>query len=183
MKSIISDYRKAVGSIPLRWWTVTAIEFTVYLFTGVFSRGGISRVLSIVCTAFFVLMSAYVTLNVLLIVPRHFQKRLNALPDSERTAALEQYEKSPAIGKRHFLEKYLICFIGTDIVFLKFSEIKSAELKSFKLLLNVGKKKPLKMPFDANENPAMLVAAMRSRNPDISVILNGKVVEKTESSK
>lgn len=169
--------------MPLRWWTVTVIQFTVYLLTGVFSRGGISRVLSIVCIAFFILMSAYVTLNVLLIVPRHFQKRLNALPESGRTEVLEQYEKSPAIGKRHFLDKYLIYFTGTNIVLLKFSEIKSAELKGFKLLLNAGGKKPLKMPYDANENPAMLVAAIRSRNPDISVILNGKVVEKTESSK
>lgn len=184
MKKILSDYRKTVWIMPLRWWTVTAVEFAVCFFIGAFRNEGTSRVLAIVCTAFFVLMSAVITLNVLLITPKRFKKRLNSLPEAERNTIIKQYEKSSAVtGKRHFLDEYLICFIGMNIALLKFSEIRSAELKGFKLLLDIGEKKPLKMPFEADENPAILVAAMRSRNPNISVILNGKIVEKMENGK
>lgn len=183
MKKIISDYRKTIWTLPLRWWIVTVIETAVYFFTGVFSRGGTSRTLAIICTSVFVLVSLYITLTVLFIAPRRFKKRLNALPENERNSVLKQYETSPTIGNRHFLDEYLIYFVGTNIVFPKFSEIRSAELKGFKLLLDIGEKKPLKMPFGADENPAILVAAMRSRNPNISVILNGKIVEKMENGK
>lgn len=184
MKKIISDYQKTVRIIPLRWWTVTAVEFAVCFFIGAFRSEGTSRVLAIVFTAFFVLVSAVITVNVFLIVPKRFKKQLNSFPEAEKNSIFRQYEKSSAaIGNRHFLDEYLICFIGMNIALLKFSEIGSAELKGFKLLLDTGGKKPVKMPFDAEENPAILVAAMRSRNPNISVIINGKIVEKMENQK
>lgn len=183
MSRVISDYRKTVWLVPLRWWMVTAIELAVYLLTGVFRSEGLGRVFAVICTALFVLMSAYITLNVLIIEPRRFKKRMSALTANEQNAVFEQYEKAAMLGRRHFLDEYLICFQGMSIVLVKFSEIRSAELKGYKLLLDVGEKKPLKMPFDVNENPAILVAAMRSRNPNISVILNGRVVEKMENGK
>lgn len=183
LKNIYSDYRKTFRSYPIRWWIVTAIEIAVYLFTGMFSKADIRRTLAIFGAALFVITSALVTLNVLFFECGKFKKRLNALPESEQNAVLEQYEKAPALGKRRFLEEYLIYFGNMKIIAVKYSEIKSAELKGYKLLLDTGKKKPLKMPFEAEENPAVLVAAMRSRNPNISVILNGKIVEKMENNK
>lgn len=184
MKRIISDYQKTVRTVPLRWWTVTAVEFSVCFFIGAFRSEGMSKALAIAFTSFFVLISAAITLNVFIIAPERFKNRLNSLPGNDRSSVIEQYEKSSAvIGKRHFLDEYLICFIGINIAMLKFSEIKSAELKGFKLLLDTGGKKPVKMSFEVDENPAVLVAALRSRNPNISVILNGKVVEKMENGK
>lgn len=184
MEKIIKDYQKKVRIMPLRWWTVTVLEFAVCFFIGAFRSEGISRILAIAFTAFFVIVSVFVTVNVFLTVPNKFKKRMNSLPENEKNSIITQYGKSSAvIGSRHFLDEYLICFIGIDISLLKFSEIKSAELKGFKLLLDTGGKKPVKMPFEADENPAILVAALRSRNPNISVILNGKVVEKMENNK
>lgn len=181
LKKLISDYRRESLSYPIRWWIVTAVEVMIYFFTGMFKNDDFRRVLAIAFTAAFVVMSVYVTFNVLIIAPLGIKKRIKAIPDGK--AVTGQYEKAVMLGKRRYLEEYLVYFYNMKMFLVGYSEIKSAELKGFKLLLDTGGKKPLKMPFDANENPAILVAALRSRNPKISVILGGKVVEKMENNK
>lgn len=180
LDKLISDYLRESRSYPIRWWIVTAVEVMIYIFTGMFRKGDFRTVLAIAFTAAFVFMSVYVTLLVFIIMPQSIKKRLKAMPDSD--AVSEQYEKAPKLGQRRFLEEYIIYFYNMKMFLMKYSEIKSAELKGFKLLLDTGGKKPFKMPFDADENPAMLVAALRSRNPDISVILGGKLIEKMEKT-
>ena len=181
LKKLISDYRRESRSYPIRWWIVTAIEVVIYIFTGMFKNDDFRRVLAIAFTAAFVVMSVYVTLDVLIIAPLGIKKRIKAIPGGK--AVPEQYEKAVMLGRRRFLEEYLVYFYNMRMFLVEYSEIKSAELKGFKLLLDTGGKKPLKMPFEAQENPAILVAALRSRNPKISVILGGKVVEKMENNK
>lgn len=180
-KIIISDYRRESRSFPIRWWAVSVIEILIYVFTGMFLKEDLRRILAVGFSVIFVGMSLYVTLDVMVFEPQRFKRRLNAFPENERDALLEQYEKAPMIGKRRFLEEYLICFFNMRIVLLKYSEIRSAELKGYNLLLDIGGKKPIKMPFDADENPAVIVAALRSRNSKISVIINGKVVDRMEN--
>ena len=181
LKELISDYRRESRSLPIRWWIVTAIEIMIYIFTGMFQKEDFRRVIAIAFTAGFVGMSAYTTIYVMAVMPQIIKKRLNALTDGE--AVLEQYAKAPRFGKRRFLEEYLIYFYSMDMILVRYLEIRSAELKGYKLLLDTGGKKPLKMPFDVDENPAILVAALRSRNSKISVIRGGKVVEKMENNK
>ena len=181
INKLISDYRRENRSFPIRWWIITAVEVLIYIFTGMFKNDDFRRVLAAAFTAAFVLVSVYATLYVLIIEPWNIKKRLNDMPDGN--ALQEQYGKAPVFGKRRFLEEYLIYFYNMKMFLVKYSEIKSAELKGYKLLLDTGGKKPLKMPFDVDENPAILVAALRSRNAYISVILGGKVVEKMENKK
>lgn len=178
LKKLLSDYRRESRSFPIRWWIVTAVELMIYIFTGVFQKEDFRRVIAVAFTAGFVITSAYVTIYVFVIAPNSIKKQLYALSDCEKI--LEEYSKAPIIGKRRFLEEYLIFFYNMKMFLVKYSEIKSAELKGYKLLLDTGGRKPLKMPFDVDENPAILVAAMRSRNPYISVILGGKLIEKME---
>ena len=64
---------------------------------------------------------------------------------------------------------------------VKYSEIKSLEPKGNKLRLVIGNEKKVNLPVDPEENSAMLAAALKSKNPEIAVIINGKVVEKTEN--
>ena len=181
LRKLISDYRRENLPFVIRWWIITAVELMVYVFTGMFKKGDFRTALAIAFTAAFVFMSVYVTLFVFVIMPQSIKRRFMAL--SGGAAVLEQYENAPRLGKRRFLEEYLIFFYNMKMFLVKYSEIKSAELKGYKLLLDTGGKKPLKMPFDVDENPAMLVAALRSRNADISVILGGKVVERMENNK
>lgn len=178
---LIADYRREFRSAAVRWWIVTAIIAAVYLFTGMFKREGALLIAAITALAFFSVMSVYSTLFVFVIEPTRIKKLLNDLPENKRVELLRQYEKAAKLGNRRFLDEYLIFFVNMRMVMPKYSDIRSAELKGRNLLLDIGKEKSLKMPFAFDENPAVLVAAMRSRNPDISVILNGKIVESMEN--
>lgn len=180
---LLADYRREFRLTALRWWIVTAIIAAVYLFTDMFKREGVMLIAAIAALAFFAVMSVYSTLFVFVIEPMRIKKLLNGLPDDKRAGVLAQYEKAAKLGNRRFLDEYLIFFVNMKMVMPKYSDIRSAELKGRNLLLDIGKEKPLKMPFDFDENPAVLVAVMRSRNPDISVILNGKIVESMENKK
>ncbi len=182
MKKIISDYLREHRWLPIRWWLVTALDAAGLLLSHSFTKDS-TRVAAFVCTAGLATAALWSTLDVLVAAPGRFKKRLNALPENERNAVSEQYENAAAIGKRYFLKEFLIFYFRADIVLVRFSEIRSAELKGYKLLLDTGGKKPLKMPFEPDENPAMLVAALRSKNPQISVKLNGQIIEKMENRK
>ncbi len=181
-KKIVSDYRKEYWHTPLRYWIITVCDTAGFLLTNSFVKEN-TRVLAFAVTAALAAASLYVTFDVLFFEPARFKKRLNALPENEREAALSQYEKVSALGKRHFTEEYLIYFAGARIALVKFSEIKSAELKGYKLLLDTGGKKRLSMPFYLDENPAVLMAALRSKNDELGVIINGKVIEKDGKEK
>lgn len=86
------------------------------------------------------------------------------------------------IGKRRFYEHFTVFFAGRQIKLVKYCEIKSLEPKGNKLRLVLGNEKKVNIPVDPEENSAMLAAALKSKNPEIAVIINGKVVEKTEKS-
>ena len=73
-------------------------------------------------------------------------------------------------------------FAGRQIKLVKYSGLKSLEPKGNKLRLVLESGKTVNLPVDVEENSAMLAAALKSKNPDIAVIINGKVVEKTGNS-
>ena len=91
-----------------------------------------------------------------------------------------QNGKFTQIGKRRFYEHFTVFFAGRQIRLVKYSEIKSLEPKGNNLRLILGNEKTVKFPVEPEENSAMLAAALKSKNPEIAVIINGKVVEKTE---
>lgn len=182
MDRIIKDYRRfSRFSLPFDWLRAALVAATFAL-TGMFSRPGF-RVAAIILTAGMVGISLYATLNALVFAERRFKKRMSALPEKERSDIVNQFENAVNFGYRWFLEEYLLYFTNTRIVLIKYSEILSAELKRNKLILQLSSGKPAKIDLSPDENPAVLVAAMRSKNPDISVILNGKVVESMENKK
>lgn len=178
LNKIIKDYRREVrGELP-RYWIFAPIVIIVFAATGTFNRENL-RIPAIICAAGMILLALYATLNTMVFAVMRFRKRVNAIFDNDKIS--EQYEKAINLGGKRFLEDYLIYFAGADIALIKYSDIKSAELRRFKLRLRFDGDKYDDMPFDADENPAILVAAMRSKNPRISVILNGKVVESMEN--
>lgn len=182
MKKILSDYRRSAMIVPIQCLVYCVVFFAAVTFIGQFQSGRFREISRIVSAAI-LLYAAFVALNTLVFECARFKKKLSRLPRSESAAVLAQYDNSPAINKWHFLEEYLLVFIGTRIVLQKLSEVRSAELKGGKLLLRTDAKKPVKLTLWQGENPAILVAAMRSKNPDISVIINGKLVEKMENKK
>ncbi len=175
---IYADFLKANRFALIRCWLIGACELALIWFTR--SSEYLKWVLLII--AVWILgIAVKATLDVAVFSKRKLDANLLSMSEEERTALFEQYEKAHSFGGKKFLDEYLIFFFETKIVFLKYTDILSAELKGYKLLLDIGEKRPVKMLFGAEENPALLVAAMRSRNPNISVILNGKVVENMEN--
>ena len=112
--------------------------------------------------------------------PVAFRKNLKKLPENEQNEI--QSGKFTKIGMRCFYEHFTVFFAGRQIKLVKFSEIKSLEPKGNKLRLVLESGKTVNLPVDVEENSAMLAAALKSKNPDIAVIINGKVVEKTGNS-
>lgn len=183
MNKIYVDYLKLNRAPLIRTWIIAALELVacacVWYSNGAHWASWTMTALS----AFVIYIALYTTLEVTVFEKRRLQAALGGMPPDERESLLAQYEKARSLGNRKFLDEYVIYFCDARIFLLNCRDIRSAELKGYKLLLDIGKKKPLKMPFGVDENPAVLVAAMRSRNPGISVILNGKVVEKMENNK
>lgn len=177
---IYKDFLKANRFALIRCWLIGAGELVLVFFA---RSSSILKWGLLVLAAWVFGIAVKSTLDVAVFSKRKLEADLLAIPEEERTALLEQYEKAHFFGGRKFLDEYLVFFSDTRIVFLKYTNILSAELKGYKLLLDVGGKKPVKMPFGVDENPAVLVAAMRSHNPNIRVILNGKSIEKTENQK
>ncbi|MDE7229736.1 MAG: hypothetical protein K2N56_04580 [Oscillospiraceae bacterium] len=175
---IYADFLKANRFALIRCWLIGAGELALVWF----ARSSDYLKWGLLIIAVWILgLAVMATLDVAVFSKRKLEASLFSMSEEERAALFEQYEKAHSFGGKKFLDEYLIFFLETKIFFLKYTDILSAELKGYKLLLDIGEKRPVKMPFDAEENPALLVAAMRSRNPKISVILNGKVVEKMEN--
>ncbi len=113
-----------------------------------------------------------------LIEPAVFEKKLQKLPENEREEILgEGFTK---IGKRRFYEHFVLYYQGRKIRLVKFSDIKTVEPKGADLILTLNGDKKAKLPAEPEENSAMLAAALKSKDPGISVIINGRVIEKTD---
>ena len=115
-----------------------------------------------------------------LTAPVVFRNNLKKLPENEQNEI--QNGRFTQIGKRRFYEHFTVFFAGRQIKLVKYSGIKSLEPKGNKLRLVLESGKTVNLPVDVEENSAMLAAALKSKNPDIAVIINGKVVEKTGNS-
>lgn len=132
---------------------------------------------AIIISSVAVLYALFITVLTLTATFR-FGQQLKKLPENEQSEI--QNGKFTQIGKRRFYEHFTVFFAARQIKLVKYSEIKSLEPKGNKLRLVLENGKTVKLPVDVEENSAMLAAALKSKNPEIAVIINGKVVEKTE---
>lgn len=127
-----------------------------------------------------VVLYAIVITVLTLSAPFRFEQQLKKLPENEQNEI--QSGKFTKIGMRRFYEHFTVFFAKRQIKLVKYSEIKSLEPKGNKLRLVLGNEKKVNLPVDPEENSAMLAAALKSKNPEIAVIINGKVVEKTDKT-
>lgn len=175
MKAIAGEFYRAHRSVPLRYFAVCAICITVFFLTGAFARGS-TRIPAIAASAFLAAAALWSLIDVL-IAPRLFEKRLGKLPENVRSEVLLNFSNTVSIGKRWFFENYLLYFAKRRIVILRYDELQSADLKGNKLFLRLADGKAVPFPFDPNENPAVLVAALRSKNGRLAAAIDGKPVD------
>lgn len=175
MKQIIREFHRINGVPPLRFAIVTAVCAAAFLLTGSFSREN-TRSLAIIVTGLLAAVTALSLID-LLNAKIRLKKRLEILPKNHREEILSGFSSVPSIGKRWFFEKSLLYFTRRRIEIVAYDELESADLKRGKLYLKLTGGKTLPFPFESAENPAMLVAALRSRNGNLKATIDGKPVD------
>lgn len=174
MKAISKEFYRAHRSLPIRYFTVNVICAVVSYLTGAYSRES-TRVPAIIVSAFLWLAALFLLVDIL-IEPARFKRRLGRLPDNVGEEIISGFESAPALGDRRFLENYLVYFAKRRIRFLRFDELRSADLKGNRLFLSLADGKAELLPFEPSENPAVIVAALRSKNGQMKATIDGRSV-------
>lgn len=175
MKDIIRKFFRAHMLVPVRFAAVWAICAAVLFFTGTFSRES-TRIPAIVVCAFLGFVTLWSAADIIT-APRRFKRRLEGLSEEARGEIISGFTSVPNIGRRWFYEHYLLFFARRRIELVGYDELYSADMRGNRLFLKLIGERELPLPFDASENPAMLVAALRSRNGKMKASIDGKPVD------
>lgn len=181
MKKIISDFGKRVRPFIIRFWIGTILIFGILFISRSFSEES-TRVMAFIIFGVIILILLFNTVEYLFLCAARFKKKFTSLPKTEQDEIAEQYEKTKPLNEKWFLEDYLLCF-RNDIILIKYSDIQKVELWRHKLRLHLTDNTIQPLPTRIDENPAMIVALLRSKNPDISAMIDGKVVESMENKR
>lgn len=182
LDKIIKDYRKTFRRVIICDWISAVLIIIAFVLSGVYVKFPLV-IIAVIFTAIMCGIAIWQTLGILVLERRRLVRRLNSLPKGDKEKILSRYESAHDIGKRWFLDDYLLFFRNRHIELLRYDTILSAEPKGFKLDLELPGGKIERLGLGPDENPAMLVAALRSKNPNISVKLNGQIIEKMENRK
>lgn len=172
MSEIKREYFKLYRMSTIFEWIWAAV-ITAGLFLT--ARGNENLLTIAIVISSIVVLYALVITVLTLTAPVVFEHKL-----TENEQREIQNGKFTQIGKRRFYEHFTVFFAGRQIKLVKYNEIKSLEPKGNKLRMVLENEKKVNLPVEPEENSAMLAAALKSKNPEIAVIINGKVVEKTE---
>ena len=174
MRDIAREFYRAHKAVPIRFLIVTVICEAVLWISGTFAREN-TRIPAIAVSAFLVIITLWALFDVLT-APKRFERRLEQMPENIGEEIRTGFSGAHKLGERWFLDNYLIYFVKRRIQILRFDEIRSADLKGNKLYMSLADGKSTPLPFGADENPAILVAALRSRNGQITASIDGKPV-------
>ena len=175
MKPVTREFFRAHRTIPLRYFIVTAICGAAFFFTGSYTREN-SRLVAIIASALMGTLTLWSLIDVLA-APTVFKKQLGRLSENERKELLSGLDSASKLGKRWFAERHLVYFSKRRIRFARYDELQSADLKGSKLFLKLSDGTETPLPFEMSENPAILVAALRSKNGKMTASVNGKTVD------
>lgn len=175
MKPVSREFYRAHRSVPLRFLIISVICAAVFFFTGTYSRES-TRLIAIILSALLGLLTLWSLIDVL-IAPMIFKKQLRGLSENVGEEIVSGIEKASKLGKRWFTENYLVYFAKRRIRFVRYDELQSADLKGSRLFLKLADGSETPLPFENNENPAILVAALRSKNGKMKASVNGKAVD------
>ena len=182
MKKIVSDWLKRVRPTIIRYWVGTLLAFGILFLSRSFSEES-TRVMAFIISGGTILITLFWTVEYLILCAARFKKRFGSLPKTEQDKIAEQYEKTKPHNEKWFLEDHLLYFKDWDIMLVRYSDIQKAELCRHKLRLHLADNTIQPLPTWIDENPAMIVALLRSKNPDISAMIDGKVIESMENRK
>lgn len=175
MKLITHEFYRANLPFTLGYLIAAAIVAAAYCFTGSYTREN-TRFVAVIVSAVMGAIALWSLINVL-IAPMLFKKQLGELAEDERNELVSGLESATKLGKRWFSENYLVYFAKRRIRFVRYDEMQSADLKGSKLFLKLSDGTEAPLPFEFSENPAILVAVLRSENGQMTASVNGKPVD------
>lgn len=175
MSLIVREYYRAHYPIVLRFFTIAAVCVCVMLFTGTYSRENVG-IPAVIVSVFLGLLAVWSALDVLT-APARFRILLKKMDEPERREIIDGFETAKPLGRRWFLKSHLVYFAKRRIKAVRYDDMLSADLRGNKLSLSLSGGKTVPFPFTADENPAVLVAVLRSRNENLSATIDGKPVE------
>lgn len=182
MRPILRDFWRENLSLLIRTAIISAVCPICFAFTGIFERDN-TRAAGIVITGFLAAALLWQFARIFAVYPLMLKKQLSRLSEKERAQVVKGYSAARPLGARRFYQSgWLLSFSGGRLTLLRISDVKSASLSGtrIKLTLSDGKKSSIKAAPD--ESAPIILAALRSVNPDIKAG-NKQDYQGTEESK
>lgn len=165
---IAREYLRANRSTPIRFGIVTAICLAAFLISGAFVKEK-TRILAIALSAFLLGITLWALLDVLT-EPKRFLKRYPGI------GSIISSEEPHKLGRRFFYEEFFVYFGRRRICVMRYDLVQCVEMRGNKLFMKLKDGKELPLPYEYSENPAILVAALRSKNPRLTAAIDGREV-------
>ncbi|MDE6031500.1 MAG: hypothetical protein K2G32_07775, partial [Oscillospiraceae bacterium] len=129
MRQIIRDFYKAHISLLIRYSVIVAICITAFFMTGIFARDN-TRVPGIIISAFLGACLIWAAVDIFIIAPKNFRKRLGQLPEGSTAEVVDNYPQAYRIGVHKFYrENWIIFYSYRRIKLMRYDEIRSADLR------------------------------------------------------
>lgn len=174
MRRIITDFYKAHIPLLIRYAVIVAVCVTAFFMTGVFARDN-TRIPGIVIAAFLGCCLIWAAADIFIIAPKKFGERLGELSEEGAAEVVEKYPEAFAIGAHKFYrENWIIFYSYRRIKLIGYDEIISADLKRGGIFLKLRGGRETIITVRPDESGEMLTAAIKGRNENIKIMLNGE---------
>ena len=182
MNKIISDYRRANTRVLVGYWLCTLLVIAGFFLSGVIFKTYLA-IPALVLALFLTAVSVITTLNITVKVPHKFKREFEILSPDIQASVSKQYPKAAKLGASRFMDDCFIYCSGRQICLLRYDEIRSVEDRGKELGLTLRDGKTSALTVHAGENPAIIMAALRSKNNRIKFFINGKEVDFNKRNK
>lgn len=171
MSRIIADFIKAHIPLIIRYAVVAAICTAGFVLTGIFSRDT-TRIAGIAVSVFIGALLIKVLLDIFIVSPIKFRRKMNNLSEKQRGAVESEYPKARSLGKRWFMTEYILFYSYRKIILLGYDEVDSAHSKGHNIFITDKNNKTVLMPVEPGENADILLAVLK--NTVKGIIVNDK---------
>ena len=174
MRQILKDFYRAHISLLIRYTVIVAICITAFLITGVFARDN-TRIPGIVITAFLGCCLIWAAADIFIVAPKKFRDKLGEIPEGSAAEVVENYSQTYRIGVHKFYkENWIIFYSYRRIKLMRYDERRSADLRRNGIFLKLCDGKETIITLSPGESGEMLMAAIKGRNGNIKIMLNGE---------
>lgn len=172
MERILSDFRRKRAKMLVICSVIAAAVCAAVWLPLLFS-GGWAEWLRWVCISAAGIISAAMIIllskafaETLIIAPKKLAAQISAMPEQEKSEVIAAYPQAKALGERWFLPEHILFYTNRRAVILRYDAIKTISPQNGDLRLGTSYGDMI-MPVRSGENPGIIYALLRDRNPAI----------------